>query len=261
VSFYYPFKAYLNHWLTAVDEHSIHSPFFFDFYTKVLRGKSDHPFFDEIEHLRTNLLSNSTLVSVVDFGAGANKKKPIKRQLSAIARTSLSSKALAEFYFRIIQSMDAKRIVELGSNLGTTALYLSTKEDAQVFTFEGSPELANVALTNFEFFEKKNIHLIVGNIDNTLLDFLQDPSKIHFALFDANHRAEPTLKYFNQLMRRLHERSIVVIDDIHWSEDMERAWDELRKHPLVYGSCDLFRCGILFFDPALNHQHFIWSFD
>jgi hypothetical protein len=28
---------------------------------------------------------------------------------------------------------------------------------------------------------------------------------------------------------------------------------------LVYGSIDLYRCGILFFDPALNKQHFILS--
>jgi len=60
-------------------------------------------------------------------------------------------------------------------------------------------------------------------------------------------------------MRRLDEKSVVVVDDIHWSVEMEKAWEELCRHPLVYGSVDLFRCGILFFDPALNRQHFIWS--
>ena len=44
------------------------------------------------------------------------------------------------------------------------------------------------------------------------------------------------------------------------SPEMEKAWNELSRHPLVYGSVDLFRCGILFFEPALNKQHFVWAF-
>lgn len=76
---------------------------------------------------------------------------------------------------------------------------------------------------------------------------------------DANHRYEPTMSYFDLLMKRLNEKSIVVVDDIHWSEEMEKAWTELKNNQLVYGSVDLFRCGLLFFDPDLNRQHFVWS--
>ena len=116
-----------------------------------------------------------------------------------------------------------------------------------------------MALTNFEYFDQKNIHLIEGNISSTFPEFLQDPAKVNFALMDANHQYAPTMKYFSLLMRRLDENSVVVVDDIHWSAEMETAWGELLLHPLVYGSVDLFRCGILFFDPSLNRQHFIWS--
>jgi len=77
-------------------------------------------------------------------------------------------------------------------------------------------------------------------------------------LMDANHRYGPTMKYYALLMRRLDENSIVVLDDIHYSEEMERAWHDIRTHELVYGSVDVFGCGILFFDPALNRQHYIW---
>jgi len=128
-----------------------------------------------------------------------------------------------------------------------------------VYTFEGSKALANIALTHFELFEKQNIQIIEGNIDSTLAEFLQNPKKINFALLDANHRYEPTMRYFNLLVRRFNDKSILVVDDIHWSEEMEKAWKELYQHKLVYGSIDLFRCGVLFFDPALNKQHFVLS--
>jgi len=205
------------------------------------------------------VLPTRTVLPIADLGAGSLTLKGNKRTLADIARTSLSPKALVEFYSRMVQFSDAHRIVELGSCLGITTLYLAQKKNTQVFTFEGSPALANVSLTNYEYFDQKNIRLIEGNIDSTLPEFVQDPAKINFVLMDANHTYGPTLKYFSLLMRRLNEQSVVVVDDIHWSEQMETAWEELRHHPLVYGSVDLFRCGILFFDPALNRQHYVWS--
>lgn len=252
-------KAGLRHWLNVVDEHSIHSPFFFDFYNRIVRGKTDALKFEKIERLRTDLLGNQTAIKVLDLGAGSTTLKDSNRTLADIASTSLSPRKLSEFYYRMIIEMDAQRVVELGACLGINTLYLAQKDDARIFTFEGSPALANVSLTNFEYLEQDNIQLIEGNLDATLPEFLQDPAKINFVLLDANHQYAPTMKYFGWLVRRLNEESIMVIDDIHLSEDMERAWEELQMNPLVYGSVDLFRCGILFFDPALNRQHFTWS--
>jgi predicted O-methyltransferase YrrM len=117
--------------------------------------------------------------------------------------------------------------------------------------------MVNMALTNFEYFKKKNIRLVAGNIDKTLPDFLETPNKIDFVWMDANHRYEPTIRYFEDLSLRMAQRGIIAIDDIYHSPEMARAWNELRHHDLVYGSLDLFRCGLLFLDPALNKQHFI----
>ena len=255
---FHTIRAYLKHWLLRVDHHSIHSPYFFDFYNRVLNGRSDESKFTRIEDLRHSMLSDSTMIEVEDLGSGAGSK-PNRRSLSEITRTSSSPPDLAQFYVRILSNMKARRIIELGSSVGITTLYLAQQREVEVITFEGSHGLANVALTNFESMEQKNIHLIEGNITSTLPDFLQNPAKVNFVLMDANHEYEPTVRYFNFLLKRLDEDSIVVVDDIHRSTGMEKAWDEIKAHPVVYGSADLFRCGILFFDPALNHQHFVWS--
>lgn len=241
-----------------MDEHSIHSPFFFDFYVNVIkpsRKADDHP---EIEKIRTTLLENDSPLQIEDLGAGSLTHNG-QTTIANVAKTSLSSNHLSSLYEHIIKYNDAQYIVELGTSMGLNTLYLAHDNSRKVFTFEASPSLINIALTHFELFEKQNIKLIEGNIDKTLPQFLQGTEKIHFALMDANHRYEPTLRYFNQLVRRLNEKSIVVVDDIHWSEEMEKAWKELYKHELVYGSIDLYRCGILFFEPALNKQHFILS--
>jgi predicted O-methyltransferase YrrM len=259
VSNFFQLKSFINHWLDAVDEHSIHSPFFFDFYNKVVKGKTDPALFGEIEKTRNHLLENQSLISVKDLGAKSPHFKNEKRQINQVAATSLNDEDQCAFFYRIARYMESKRILELGTSMGITSLYLSKIEGTKLFTFEGNQDLINIALTNFESLDQKNIELIEGNIDQTLPEFLQNPAKIDFALIDANHRYEPTIKYFNWLSMRMADRSVMVIDDIYYSEEMGRAWAELKKHELVYGSIDLFRCGILFFDLALNKQHFVWS--
>lgn len=254
-------KAFINHWLDSVEEHSLHSPFFFDFYDKVIRGSSEEDF-SQIEGVRSKLLQNQGTIRIDDLGSGSSAKALQKRErkISDIAATSFTPALLAEVYFRTCQYTEVHTVVELGTSMGITSLYLSELPDCKVHTFEGSHALANMALTNFEYFDRKNIHLVEGDIAVTLPRFLQDNlAKIGFALVDANHRYAATIQYFEWLMKRFNEKSVMVIDDIHHSPEMEKAWNELKKHYLVYGSVDLFRCGILFFEPGLNRQHFVWA--
>ncbi len=252
-------KSYFRHWLHTVDEHSIHSPFFFDFYEKVIKNKTAQADFSQIEDVRNKLLASKMEIEMNDLGAPSRHFKNGKRTLSTIAETSLSPKPLCELFYRIVHYLNATSILELGTSAGITTLYLAKQSNARVVTFEGNPAMINIALTNFEYFDTANIRLIQGNLDTTLSDYLQNPAKLNFVLMDANHRYEPTLRYFSLLSKRISDKGVIVLDDIHHSEEMTRAWHELRHHQLVYASVDLFRCGILFFDPALHRQHYTWT--
>jgi predicted O-methyltransferase YrrM len=96
-----------------------------------------------------------------------------------------------------------------------------------------------------------NIELIEGNFDVRLPELLQSLSKegkqLDFVFIDGNHRKEPTVRYFEQLLPLLQEESVLVFDDIHWSEQMEEAWEEIKKSPAVTLSIDLFFIGIVYF--------------
>ncbi len=243
----------VEHWLLEVDEHSIHSPFFFDFYNKVLKAKTAQDF-SKLEKLQTDLLSNREKVLL-----DQPNSKPKKKSLSEITKDFALPRQYSALYLRIIKYLKAKRIVEIGTSLGITTLYLAEQEAAQVYTFEANHALANIALTNFEYFEKKNVHLIEGKMDVTLSNFFQDTTKVNFAVIDCSVGHDLTLKFFNLLMRRLNEKSIVVINNIYRSKETEKAWTWLKVHELVYGSINLRECGILFFEPSLNKQHFIFS--
>lgn len=246
-------KAYFSYWLDAVDEHSLHSPFYFDFYTRVVKKNKIGTPIEHAENLRAQLLKDQRYLSDPDLGSGSSSK----RQVSRMAQSSLSPLSISSLYNDLIDYFKAKKVIELGTSFGINTLYLASKHDRSVTTFEGSSDVAEIARLTFEFSGAKNIELIEGNIDSTLKYYLQTIRKFDLVLMDANHHYEPTLRYFNLLMPKLHESTVIILDDIHYSAEMAKAWTELKNHKLVYGSVDIFRCGILFFDPSLNKQHVI----
>ena len=107
----------------------------------------------------------------------------------------------------------------------------------------------------------KNIQLVEGNFDHTLDQVLKSTTPFDFVFIDGNHRLEPTVRYFNQILPNLHANSIVVLDDIHWSKEMEQAWETIQQHPAVSLTIDLFFIGIVFFRAEQKEkEHFTIRF-
>jgi len=92
---------YIKYRLKAKDEHSLHSPFVYEFYTKVIKDKLYFAEFNEIENLRNQLLSDNRIINITDFGAGAKTNKNIRRTVEDISRKSLKKPSLAQLFFRI----------------------------------------------------------------------------------------------------------------------------------------------------------------
>ena len=125
MSKFFQLKTYFNYWLDAVDEHSLHSPFLFDLYTKVIKIEQDG--IQEVEKLRASLLKTGREITVLDLGAGSKHHKQSKRLISEIADTSLSDLRFSLLYLRLIRHIDAKNIIELGTSFGINTLYLAQK--------------------------------------------------------------------------------------------------------------------------------------
>jgi predicted O-methyltransferase YrrM len=242
--------------------HGIHSPFVYDFIRKVLLDKRKFYAYDAIENCRKELLKDKRVLLVEDFGAGSRKRKSNQRTVSEIAHSSLKPKRFSQLLFRIVNYYQPREILELGTSLGITSSYLaSAKENSKVYTMEGSPEIAAIARSNFEKLKLENIFILTGNFDETLPRFLASQEKVDFIFIDGNHRLEPTLRYFEMLIQKTNEDSIMIFDDIHWSEEMEMAWKQIQLHPKVSVTIDLFFIGLVFFRVENKvKQHFQINF-
>ncbi|MFT4154652.1 O-methyltransferase [Parafilimonas sp.] len=241
---------YVKYWLTASNGkgHGIHSPFVFDFINNVLNDKREFDSFRFIENVRAGLRDNDTEINVPDFGAGSRMQLHNKRKISAIARSSLKPKKFSQLLFRIVHYYKPKNILELGTSLGITTSYLSAANpSAQIITMEGAPEVAATAKNNFKQLHLSNIRVIEGNFDDNLLSVISQLSSVDLAFIDGNHRKAPTLDYFCQLLAAAGRSAIFIFDDIHWSREMEAAWGEIKAHPSVTLTVDLFFIGLVFF--------------
>jgi predicted O-methyltransferase YrrM len=241
---------YLRYLFTAANGkgHGVHSPFVFEFITRVLNDKRHFYAFDAIEKIRTQLLSNHNSITIQDFGAGSRVAKTNTRKISDVAKSSLKPAKYSQLLFRMIDYYAPKQIIELGTSLGITTSYLaSAKTDAQVTTFEGSATIAQIARQNHGSLGLTNIFLQEGNFDEELPKWLLNHTKVDFAFIDGNHLYKPTLAYFEALLEVIEDHSILVFDDIHWSREMEQAWNEISGHKSVTLSIDLFFIGIVFF--------------
>ncbi|GAB4342402.1 MAG: class I SAM-dependent methyltransferase [Flammeovirgaceae bacterium] len=258
---FYTFQQFIRHWWLAKDEHSIHSPFVFDFYTKIVQSQKWFYIFDEIEDLRNQLLQNNNKLELIDFGAGSQHSKSNIKTISQIAQYSISSPKVSRFLFRLIDELKPKIIFELGTCLGINTIYMASAfHQSKITTFEGSPSLCTIARQNFSKFPIPTINLVEGNINETLKNQLSQHQNIDLVFFDANHRYKPTIKYFNECLEKVHEDSIFIFDDIYWSKEMTKAWKEIQNHPSVRITIDLFQIGLVFFRKKQAKEHFYLKF-
>ena len=76
---------------------------------------------------------------------------------------------------------------------------------------EGAKAVAAIAKQNFELLELTNISITEGNFDDTLPLTLQKiNAPVTFAFIDGNHRKEPTISYFEQLLLKTEEHSMLL---------------------------------------------------
>lgn len=255
-------KKYLNYFINASNGngHGIHSPFVYDFINNVLNKKRNNEKLSKIENYRKFLLRSNELISVEDFGAGSRKIKVNRRQVKNIAKTSLKPKKYAALLFNIAKYYKTQNIIELGTSLGITTSYLSAS-GFNVYTIEGSKEIAEIASSGFKKNDLSNIKLFLGKFEDQLPAILSEIERVDLAFVDGDHRKISTLNYFNQLKEKSIENTILIFDDIYWSEEMEDAWYIIKNDPDVTLSIDLFFIGLIFFRKDFKvKQHFTIRF-
>jgi predicted O-methyltransferase YrrM len=248
---------YLKHRISSKSRHGTHSPFVYKLVDDVIYDFKIKVDYEPVEQQRKKLLNDAHLLTITDLGAGSHLNKNRKKAVKVIAKNALKTPRLAQLIYRLAQDNKPESLIELGTCLGITTAYLAKAVPAaEVITIEGCPETAKVAHQNFIDLELENVELRVGNFDVLLPELIAEQEKLDFVYVDGNHRKDATLNYFKWCLPKVHEGSLLIFDDIYWSKGMKEAWEEIKQHPQVTVTIDLFWIGLVYFKKGQAKEHF-----
>lgn len=254
-------RDYLFHRLKAKSRHGVHSPFVYRLVDKVIYDFKRKNVYTETENLRKALLNDDRIITITDLGAGSHVNNNRTKKVSDIARNALKPPALAQLLYRLAAFQQPQNIIELGTCLGITTVYLQrAAPQAKIFTLEGCPETAGIAAETFAKAGLNHIAQITGNFDDTLPDVIAAQEKLDFVFVDGNHQKAATLKYFEWCLPKVHEDTLLIFDDIYWSEGMKEAWSAIKADPSVSVTVDLFWIGLVFFKSGQAKEDFLIRF-
>lgn len=212
--------------------HGIHSPYLFEFINGVLYNSL-----------------NSEVPEVI-----LNEHRKLRSESTFVKKSSVRLK-YGKLLYRISRWFRPEMIVELGTGVGISTMYLSSgSPDALLHSIEGDRERAALAAQLLCRVSAGPVSIHWGDMDEKLEALLPLIPPRFMAFVDGNHRYEPSLDYVRKLVDRAGDESIVVMDDIYWSRGMHRAWKEIISWPEVRVSVDLFQMGILLLRKDLNKK-------
>jgi len=170
----------------------------------------------------------------------------------------IANKTCVSHYWGVFLFLCAKRkpvqtILELGSGVGMSACYLTAgNPGAQLITVEGSPQRAAMAGANLSAINPR-ARVVNAMFDNALDEWLPKLSgTLDIVHIDGQHERISTLHYFERIKPHLRPSALVIFDDIHWSDDMHRAWEELARSRDVSFAINTGRYGICLCQPGAS---------
>ncbi len=237
-------REYINYWIKGKNRHGVHSPFVYNFNDKCLRIKVTKNVKSIYSNYYRHLRKSSHRITIEDFGAGS-KKLGDKRKVSSIAKVSGSSSKYAELIYRIVNYYQPQRILELGTSLGLSTLMMKLgNQEARIDTVEGCAQTLKVTQQEFPSNHNVNISFNRSTFD-TYLTKVDKSKQYDFVFIDGDHRGKSVLKMLDSLAPVIHDETIILLDDIRWSEDMQSMWEQLIASHRYHVSIDLFKMGII----------------
>jgi len=255
--------AYLRYRLQAKTRFSAHSPFLYEFIEDVLLDKQYYPAYQEIDSFREQLKHDRTWFKKTDYGALGQQGQSIN-QVNHEAEKTIIPEKYGRLLYRLLRYKGYRYALEMGTGFGISTAYLARglngDDRNKLVTMEGCTETLRIARHHLDALAYGDnsivFKFIEGPFDENLDEALNCLPRVDVALLDGNHQKTPLLRYFEHILPFMNSDGVIIVDDIYWSQDMQKAWQEIICHSSVTLSLNIYRMGLVFLAPGLSREQF-----
>lgn len=210
---------------------------------------------EKISSIKKHYLKTNETLELIEYGAG----KQGHYTMSAgqyMQRTAISDK-YGRLLHQLVRYYSVNHVIETGTALGISSAWMAlANPNVFINTIEANAALCNMSESTFSKFNINNIKVHHGLVADVLPEIIKTLKPQTLIFIDAHHTAEATLRYFNMMKPYLLQDVIMVFDDINYSPEMFNAWKKIVGDEQVTLSINLYRMGVIFFNPALSKQEF-----
>jgi predicted O-methyltransferase YrrM len=168
--------------------------------------------------------------------------------IGQVVRRCSQSPQGGRLLYAAVRGFRPTRGVELGTCLGISAAYqaaaLAANRQGRLVTLECFQDLGTQAEKLWQTLGLDNVEVVVGQFEESLGPTIE-AGPVDYAYIDGNHREEPTVEYFRRFRDQSRGATLLIFDDIRWSDGMRAAWDRIRTDAGVSCYADLGRIGLL----------------
>lgn len=233
---------FIGYLFQSTDLHGIHSPFIYQLSEKVLYHKKEKRI-ESIEFQRSQML-----VGQMDFYG-----MPLGKFVSHYSLPAKHGFLLK----RLLQYLNITSISEYGKCTGIETNYLL---HGRIFEDKITPEYSYYhpdensvkIITNENWYKTHNL-----NSQDFSFSTQGEESKWNLHLIHLSDDPGFAWKTFDTIQSKLTNESVVVLTNIHYSDDHFVSWRQISSQSNVTVDIDLYRLGILFFRKEQPKESFL----
>lgn len=152
---------------------------------------------------------------------------------------------------RLVRALRPLQCIELGTGVGISGAYIAAGLElaggGTLTTIDGNYYCTEIAARVFAHLGlSSRVRVVRGKFSRVLEPTVRRSRHVDLAFIDGHHVEQATVRYATRLSRG---GGVIVLDDIHWSPEMRRAWSSVARTPGSRLAADLGGVG-LFIPPS-----------
>lgn len=228
----------------------IHSPYVYYLMTMVIENKHPYYRFSQVETLRKILKKSSKKLLISKDGGDGQEEVT----LSSLVGENTFSPSYDQLLFRLSKFFHPQNIVEFGSSIGISTIYLATP-DSRTKVYAGEKEKAVSELLKMNLKKTGVENVQVYEDYNMQLENVKE-DQIGLVYFGRKCMPKDIEKLYDEVKKKLVTTSVVIISDIHKDKGKEMVWNKIRESANVRVDLDLFFYGILIYNNDLQRESY-----